>query len=158
MKKYFFIAMMMLAAITVSAQNLIDTTQWNGNKPQIKIKVNKIYDENGNVIGYDSSYAWSWSNVMGDTSFFINSDSLFGRFRPYFDEHFMHIPDPFSNRFFNDSSMYFDFFNNDHFFDTWQDELFHFKKEIERMDSLKQHFFREYLEKEKGKRSKGKIY
>ncbi len=158
MKKLLFVLVMLTAGLTtVSAQNLIDTTQMDGNKPKIRIKVNKIYDENGNVVGYDSTYAWSWSNEETDTVFNINPDSLFNRFRPYFDEHFLHIPDPFTNGFFNDSSLYFDFFNNEHFFDTWQDELFHFKKEIERMDSLKQQFFKQYLEEQKQK-NKGKIY
>ena len=162
MKKFFVVFLLMLAGTAVPAQNLSDTLNGETNgKPTIKIKVNKVYDENGNIIGYDSTYVWSWSGRGADTAVTINPDSLFSRFRPYFDEHFMHFPaDPFTGRFFSDSTMYFDFFNNDHFFDRWQDELFDFQREIRKMDSLKRLFFKKYIEeqKEKNPYGKGKIY
>lgn len=36
------------------------------NEPKIHIDVKKEYDDNGNVIRYDSTYSWSWSG--GDTT------------------------------------------------------------------------------------------
>ena len=141
----------MLAGLMVSAQSVNDTTNVELNKPQIKIKVNKIYDENGNVVGYDSTYVWSYSNTTNGKSITINPDSLLSRFKPYFDEHFQMPSDPFSGKFFNDSSIYFDFFRNDHFFDQWQNQLFNFKQDIERMDSLKKRFFKKYIQEQKEK-------
>lgn len=36
------------------------------NEPRVRIDVKKEFDENGNVIRYDSTYSWSWTGV--DTS------------------------------------------------------------------------------------------
>jgi len=60
-----------------------------GNKPEIRWDVQKEYDENGNIIRYDSSYSWYYS-----TPGF--SDNLPDSFREYFDFNF---PD-----FFEDDS------------------------------------------------------
>jgi hypothetical protein len=54
--------------------------------------------------------------------------------------------------------MYLDFFNNDHFFDDWQNELFNFQDEMKHLDSLKQLFFNKFLEEEKKKVKKDKVY
>ncbi len=143
----------------VSAQTINDTASIIGNKPQIKIKVKKIYDENGNVTGYDSTYEWSYSNSSAGNSIIINPDSLFKKFKPYFDKNFIQFPtDSFSSRIFNDSTMFYDFFNNDHFFNRWQNELFNFQKDVKRMDSLKRIFFKKYIEKQEEEKNRGKIY
>ena len=55
--------------LSLQAQSINDTTAINGVKPTIKIKVNKIYDENGNVVGYDSTYVWSYSNSLNNNNF-----------------------------------------------------------------------------------------
>jgi hypothetical protein len=159
MKKILMIFAILTASFSLNAQTINDTVAINGVKPQIKIKVNKIYDENGNVIGYDSTYVWSYSNSSSNNNFIvINPDSLISKFKPYFDENFNGVPlDPFDNKFFSDSTMFFDFFNNDHFFDKWQNELFNFQKEIERMDSLKEIFFKKYMEN-MDKKQNEKIY
>lgn len=93
--------------------NNIDTLR---NKPKIDIKVNKQYDENGNIIGYDSTYSYSYSsngntfnfgnNIMFNDSLFIdnfmNTDSLFN-------EDFNNFDSPFLfgnfNGMFNNSKM-----------------------------------------------------
>ncbi len=160
MKKIFLIVSLMVVGLMVSAQSVNDTTAVESNKPQIKIKVNKVYDENGNVVGYDSTYVWSYSNSPTGKSIIINPDSLLSRFKPYFNEHFQMPSNPFNSKFLNDSSMYFDFFRNNHFFDQWQNQLFNFKQDIERMDSLKRLFFKKYIEEqnEKEKKVKGKVF
>jgi hypothetical protein len=50
------------------SQQISDT-----NKPKVSIRVNKKYDKDGNVIGYDSTYSSVYSNVKNDT---IMRDSL----------------------------------------------------------------------------------
>jgi hypothetical protein len=82
----------------------------NNNSPQTDIKVNKEYDENGNLIRYDSTYTYFYSSEGDPINFNLN-DSLF------MNDRF------FSNGLFNDSDFFMfpgipsfeDFFNNDNF-------------------------------------------
>lgn len=106
------------------------------NNPQIDIKVNKKYDEKGNLIQYDSSYTYFWSNREDiDTS--ILSD-----FR--------------NNKFFlfdNDSDL-FDFFSYPRlhspfksFFDDDYDLFsfnFDFNKEFEKMRKMQEEIFKQH--------------
>ena len=41
-----------------------------GENPQVDIKVNKEYDDNGNLIRYDSAYTSFYSNFKGDSTDF----------------------------------------------------------------------------------------
>ncbi len=51
-------------------------------KPEVRIDVNKEYDENGNVVGYDSTYKWFWS---GKEITNMNFDSIFEKFHNDFE-------------------------------------------------------------------------
>ncbi len=51
----FFILMMMVSLACAQEQQ-------QNKKPDEQIKVDKEYDENGNLIRYDSTYVWSWSS------------------------------------------------------------------------------------------------
>lgn len=61
------------------------------NEPKVQINVNREFDENGNVVRYDSTYSWLWSSTdtagMGAQFHFKQS---FGN-------------DPFGYEFFSDS-------------------------------------------------------
>ena len=110
-------------------------------KPKVDIKVNKVFDKNGNLVKYDSTYVWTYSNINGD-SVTVNADTVLSEFRPFFDEQFPDINMPGVDDFlYSDSSFYQNFFMHDYFFDRWQ----HSQKESERifreMDSLKNMFF-----------------
>lgn len=50
-------------------------------KPDVKIRVNKRYDEKGNLVGFDSLYSSYYSSVPGDTP---NLDSMMNNFEAYF--------------------------------------------------------------------------
>lgn len=64
--------------------------------PQSQIKVNKEYDENGNLIRYDSSYVSSWSS---DSTFtMMDMDSLRNQMNFFFGDNF--------DSFFNDSTLF----------------------------------------------------
>jgi len=116
----------------------------SANKPKVEIKVNKVYDDNGNLVGYDSTYVWSYSNVEGD-SVFVNPDTLMFEFRPYFYEHFPDFKLPESEDiFFNDSAFYQDFFMPDYFYERWQQSLRESDRVFREMDSLKNIFFKEH--------------
>ena len=155
MKKVLLFMAIMVSGMMAKSQSIVDTVTINNGKPQVTIKVNKVYDENGNVVGYDSTYVWSYSNSKSETTPDINPDSLFRAFKPWFEQQLDVPSSPFSKDFFNDSTMYLDFFNNEHFFDQWQNELFDFNNEIKKMDSLKQLFFKRYLNEESKKAIKG---
>ena len=57
---FVFIFLFVLSAQQVIAQEKTETERQN--KPEVKIKVNKELDNNGNIIRYDSTYSWSWSS------------------------------------------------------------------------------------------------
>ncbi len=154
------IVLLMNFSVPAFSQITLDTTSLNNNRPHIEIKVNKVYDENGNVIEYDSTYVWSYSNSSGDATLNIDPDSLFRQFVPWFSQHINDFStEPFYHKIFKDSTMYLDFFNNDYFFDQWQNELFDFNKELRQMDSLKRIFFDQFLKEEQMEEQKnGKTF
>ncbi len=67
----FAFVLMMLLSHTMSAQ---EKPEKKVRQPEIKWDVQKQLDENGNVIRYDSTYSWSWSNHDFDDNLL---DSLF---------------------------------------------------------------------------------
>ena len=110
-------------------------------KPKVDIKVNKVYDDNGNLVRYDSTYVWTYSNIEGD-SVTINADTLLSEFKPLFNDRFPDFKTPGFNDFiFNDSIFYRDFFSPDYFYDRWQQSLKESEKMFREMDSLKNMFF-----------------
>jgi hypothetical protein len=96
------------------SQNKGKQTAEEGNKPKINIKVNKQYDDKGNVIGYDSTYSYSYSDSLNklkhDTSIFHSFGFPHGQFPGNFNNQFN--PDSLlkNDPFFNGSG-----FNNDPF-------------------------------------------
>ena len=111
-------------------------------KPKVDIKVNKKFDEDGNLIGYDSTYTWSYSSIQGDSAF-VNADSVYSEFSPLFKQQFPDIGNSFKNGFFGmDSLFYNDFLSPDYFYQRWHKELLEQENEFRRMDSLKNEFFK----------------
>ena len=106
-------------------------------KPQEKWDVRKKYDDYGNLIEYDSIYSWSYSNVKGD-SLRVNLDSLMDSFKGYFGEN---APFKWNDDFFyfpkNDSLFMKDFFKEDYFFSSWQNQHHELDEMIKRMDSTR---------------------
>jgi len=142
---------LLVAATDMQAQILQpDSQASNTAKPQVQIKVKKIYDKNGKVVQYDSTYVWTYHN--GNENFHINMHQLMGDFKPFFREN---LPDSllqfFGDPGFNlyDSAMMLDFFNSDHFFDQWQKELFDMHRELRTMDSLRMEFLKKYMQEMK---------
>lgn len=97
------ISLITVACVSSQEQNIKPDLN-NKNNPKIDIKVNRQFDENGNVIGYDSTYSYSYSDSLNT---FLN-DSLFQQFqifpesnlnefinRPFFDIDSLFLKDPF---------------------------------------------------------------
>ena len=119
------------------------------NKPQTKIIVNKEYDENGNLVGFDSTYSYFYSNAKQDTLF---GDSTFAIFRDDFYNKFPLKQRPFLNDlFFEDSLLSYDFYKDDFFTKRFQLNRKRFDKLFEKMDSMKNNYYKdfEFPEKEK---------
>ena len=113
-------------------------------QPKEKWDVHTDYDEFGNLIKYDSTYSWSYSNVKGD-SLQVNLDSIMDAFKYYFDENLplKWRPD-FSYFPKNDSLFMKDFFSNDYFFKNWQMQHSELEEMIKRMDSSRNVFLKHF--------------
>ena len=114
------------------------------NQPKESWKVNKQMDEMGNIIGYDSTYTWSYTNVQGD-SLIVDVDSVMNSFYNYFDNNFpTRWNRSFTQPLWSDSLFYRDFKNDNYFHNRWRQEYFEFDTMFRRMDSLRNQFFFEH--------------
>jgi hypothetical protein len=109
--------------------------------PKVSIKVNKRYDDHGNIIRFDSTYTSYYSNVKSDTA---QMDSLMNSFDRYFDlNHSSFFRNEFNPLFFDDSLRYPDFFHQDFFMRRYELNDPYFRGMMKRMDSIKNRFYRE---------------
>tara|TARA_R100000278_G_scaffold93764_1_gene71585 strand:- start:261 stop:752 length:492 start_codon:yes stop_codon:yes gene_type:complete len=125
MKAYLFLMLLCLLHTGCRGQNNNSNTTdsqekiaQNNKQPKGSWTVNKAFDENGNLIQYDSIYSWSSNETYKDLSA-EDMDSVLESFKSKFFKHYSHFEDEgfedvfskdslFSKRFFND-----DFFNSD---------------------------------------------
>lgn len=118
-------------------------------KPQVNIKVNRHYDDKGNVVGFDSTYTSYYTNVTDDTA---QMDSLMHRFDRYFDRnHFSFFRQQFDPLFFNDSTRYPDFFHKDYFLKRYELNDSYMRTMMHRMDSIKNKFYKENSDRNKNR-------
>ncbi|MCW8850360.1 MAG: hypothetical protein OQJ81_10320 [Melioribacteraceae bacterium] len=126
-------------------QENVDTLATN--KPQTKIIVNKEYDEFGNLVKFDSSYSYFYSNLQNDSTF---GDSSYSLFQKDFFNSFPNIQKPFLNDiFFEDSLLNYDFYKDDFFSNRFRSNRKRFDKMFEEMDSLKNKFYKNYSQPSK---------
>jgi hypothetical protein len=119
------------------------------NKPQVNIKVNRRYDDKGNMIGFDSTYSSYYSNVKGDTT---QMDSLMTSFDRYFNlNHSNFFGNEFKPLFFNDSLRYPDFFHQDYFMKRYELNDQYMRNMMQRMDSIKNKFYHDKSINDKSK-------
>lgn len=119
------------------------TTSMSEKNPDVKIKVHKTYDKNGNLVGYDSTYFYSYTSGNGHNKVY-NADSLIQQFKKSVPEK---LSDQFGihgfNNLFSDNNpkFYRNFLNDKYFSKSFENEQKHFNKLINSMDSLKNAFF-----------------
>lgn len=91
-----FLVMFFMYACTKAQKEEFTST----NKPKVHIDVKKEYDDKGNIVRYDSTYSWFWSNVDTLNDVYLN-DSLFASFmkRPRFFDFDMSFDSLFYNPF-----------------------------------------------------------
>lgn len=105
------------------------------------IVVNKEYDEDGNIIRYDSTYSSFYSNIKGDKN---AEDSILKNFKSLFEKKYPFSFNPsFNDFFYRDSLMKFDFYKKDFFINRFKQNEKWSEKLFQEMDSIKDKFFDE---------------
>ncbi len=138
-----FIALLSIVAVSVTGCNAQqekqkDTTQ-SANLPETDIKVNKEYDEEGNLIRYDSTYSYYYSNIEGDKA---TQDSIFNAFRNHFNNRYFFSNRPFfEDFFFEDSLLHYDFYKENFFSKRFQYNMQRMEKLFKEMDSVKNQYY-----------------
>jgi len=108
-------------------------------KPETSIKVNKHYDKNGNLINYDSTYSYYYSNVEKDSTL---KNNILKDFKSRFNQKYFFSKDPFFNDFFfQDSLLKYDFYRKDFFMNRFRNNVRYMDSLFLGMDSLKNNFF-----------------
>jgi len=107
--------------------------------PRTSIKVDKKYDEKGNLIKYDSTYSYYYSNVKDNNKL---KDSIFNDFKNSFNSNYFFSSDPYFNDFFfQDSLLKYDFYRKDFFINRFRNNMRMMDSLFWSMDSLKNSFF-----------------
>jgi len=143
MKKTMIISIMFLLIVTACSGQKNENTisKAKENQPKTNIQVNKEYDELGNLIKYDSTYSYYYSNIENDI--FLR-DSIINQFKNNFNTQYLFSKDPFfSDFFFRDSLLNFDFYTKDFFLNRYQNNTKRMNQLFMEMDSIKNLFFRE---------------
>lgn len=121
------------------------------NTPKTDIKVNKEYDENGNLIRFDSTYSSYYSNILNDT---VLSDSIFNNFKSLFNQKYLFSQQPYFNEFFfQDSLLKYDFYKNDFFWSRYKNNMQKMDKLFLEMDSMKNYFFEKQFQNPSDKKT-----
>ncbi len=109
-------------------------------KPHEEVTVNRKYDEDGNLIEFDSTYTSYYSNFEGDT---LNLNSLLNDFPAFFNNEFfnLHSKNMFNPFFNQDSVLNSHFFHDDFFEQQFISQNEDMLKMIQEMDSIKNSFF-----------------
>ncbi len=154
-----FIALLSIIVVSVTGCNGQQEKQKNAkqsaNLPETDIKVNKEYDEQGNLIRYDSTYSYYYSNIEEDQAM---RDSIFNAFREHFNDQYFFSNRPFfENFFFEDSLLHYDFYKEDFFSKRFQYNMQRMEKLFKEMDSVKnQYYLEQFPETQKSEKMNNK--
>ncbi|MEZ4722651.1 MAG: hypothetical protein R2813_12320 [Flavobacteriales bacterium] len=129
------------AQIENGSDDQIMNDSHNTNQPDVRVSVNREYDDNGNLIRFDSTYSWSYQSKSGD-EMMVNPDSVIMQFRSQFNHHFSNrIDSQFQQWFQFDPFIQQDFMSPDFFHDRWQRDMLDMDMMFRQMDSIKRQFF-----------------
>jgi len=153
MKRIMFFLVTALMLTGCNAQNAEDNSKDKKIEPKVDYKVNKKYDEDGNLIGYDSTYTYYYSNIDQDA---MINDSIFKKFNEHFMANDPFKDDKFFEEFFkHDSYMKEDFFKDDFFRSSVESNKKMMDEMMRKMDEMKNQFLiQEYPLKENTNESK----
>ncbi|TYB74039.1 hypothetical protein [Bizionia myxarmorum] len=149
MKKYFLLFMVGLLSISCNGQKKDQKTEIKENddklveQPKATWKVDKEFDENGNLIRYDSIYSWS-SNGKFDNLSMSDKDSLMQSFKSKFFKNYSGFENEGFSAIFSQDSLFSNRFFNDDFFGS------NFGNDFMDIDKLRQEMIarqKKFLEK-----------
>lgn len=124
-------------------QNRNGTAQ-TAERPEGTWKVDKEFDENGNLIRYDSIYSYSSTDNLDDLAK-RNPDSLMQSFRFRFYRNFSGIDDQRFGNLFADDSLFTDRFFDDNFFDSeFGADFMDIDRLRKRMETMQREFLERY--------------
>ncbi len=107
-------------------------------------KVDKEFDEDGNLIRYDSIYSWSSTDDLDELAQ-KNPDSLLQSFRSRFYRNFSGIDDQRFGDLFADDSLFTKRFFDDDFFDSkFGEDFMDIDRIRKRMETMQQKFLERY--------------
>ncbi len=112
-------------------------------QPKGSWKVDKEFDESGNLIRYDSLYSWSSDNLLNDLTN-LDKDSLLNNFESKFYRNFSQFSDQGFESIFKQDSLFSKRFFNDDFFES------DFGEEFMELDHLRKRMIekqKKFLEK-----------
>ncbi|GHC59300.1 hypothetical protein [Ulvibacter litoralis] len=122
MKKFVLICLFGLLSVSCTSQNnetnktiTKESEKSTIEQPKGSWKVDKEFDENGNLIRYDSIYSWSSSGRIDDFSN-VDKDSLLQSFKSKFFTNFSDFEDQGFETIFSKDSLFSNHFFNDNFF------------------------------------------
>ncbi|MBU2930161.1 hypothetical protein [Winogradskyella psychrotolerans] len=150
MKKYILLIMVGLLCTNCSGQDSKAKTAENDDskvktlkEPEGNWTVNKEFDEQGNLIRYDSIYSWSSHDMYNDLSE-SDKDSVMQSFKSRFFTNFSGFENQGFDAIFLQDSLFSNHFFNDDFFDS------NFGNDVMKIDQLRQQMMdrqRKFLEK-----------
>jgi hypothetical protein len=151
MKKYILLFMVSLLSVScIGQENETKKVEKEDNKtdiveePKGTWKVDKEFDENGNLIRYDSIYSWS-SNDKFDNLSLSDKDSLMQSFKSRFFSNYSGFQNQgFEDIFSNDSLFSEHFFNDDFFGSNFGNDFMDIDKLRQQMIARQKKFLEKY--------------
>ena len=150
MKKIAILSMVAILNLSCNAQenkkedNLQKDSIAQVEPPKGTWKVDKEFDENGNLIRYDSIYSWSSTDNLDELAQ-RNPDSLLQSFRSKFYRNFSHIDNQRFGDLFSDDSLFTKrFFDNDFFDSDFGEDFMDIDRIRKRMETMQKRFLERY--------------
>tara|TARA_R110000868_G_scaffold407465_2_gene688958 strand:+ start:6026 stop:6514 length:489 start_codon:yes stop_codon:yes gene_type:complete len=151
MKKYILLFMIGLLSVSCNGQKNdtknTETKENEGNiveQPKGSWKVDKEFDDNGNLIRYDSIYSWS-SNGKLDNLSTVDKDSLLQSFKSRFFTNFSDFENNgFDDVFSKDSLFSKHYFNDDFFGSDFGKDYMDIDKITQQMIARQKKFLEKY--------------
>ncbi len=151
-KKYMILLMATLFGVSCNSQVNKNKEKEDSNKdvitevPKGSWKVNREYDEEGNLIRYDSIYTWSSGHELDKLAGF-DRDSVLKSMQSKFYRNFSQFDfdkEGFGDMFAEDSILMKRYFNDDFFENDFGKDFMDIDKMHERMEAMQKRFLERY--------------
>lgn len=149
MKKFVVLFLLSLLCIDCHGQDQAkEPTKNNQNmakEPKGNWKVNREFDEQGNLIRYDSIYSWS-SSEYAEKLNRMDRDSLFSSFKSRFSHHFSYFDQSGLIDFLENDSLFTQkFFEDDFFKSPMGKDFINLESMHQRMEEIHRKFMGQYI-------------